>query len=207
MTELDAFLVRAQDAIPAPMRKSLPLVMDVRSQCADRVAQGQTEQEAILGFGPPETLAAAYLQEIPLALPDHGRRLIAKFIDLAAVLIGVALPFWIVFVAVDPDTQGLVLVAALLAAVLMVPLYTVYAEFATAQTLGKKWMRLMVVRDDGTRISLLQALGRQLPFVMQMIWVDAAFALFTAHRQCAAEVLTRTRVVSIESTVHPAANR
>jgi hypothetical protein len=48
------------------------------------------------------------------------------------------------------------------------------------------------------RISLGQAVLRQLPVVLQIAMVDALFALFTKHRQRAFELVTRTRTVVAE---------
>ena len=58
-------------------------------------------------------------------------------------------------------------------------------------------MGIHVVRESGARISLGQALLRQLPFFGQFFFIDALFALFTGRSQRAFEMLTRTRAVSV----------
>ena len=54
---------------------------------------------------------------------------------------------------------------------------------------------LRVVHESGRRISVGQALGRQLPLVLSVFFIDALFALFTDKSQRAFEMLSKTRVV------------
>jgi uncharacterized RDD family membrane protein YckC len=80
---------------------------------------------------------------------------------------------------------------------LLLGIYTAIAEARTDRTIGKRVMGRRVVRESGGRISGRQAVVRQLPRVLQVIWVDALFALFTERRQRAFELLSKTRVVSV----------
>jgi uncharacterized RDD family membrane protein YckC len=79
---------------------------------------------------------------------------------------------------------------------LLVVIYPVVAEAWFGKTVGKHLMGLRVVRESGARIGLGQSFVRQLPVLLQVIWVDALFALFTDRRQRAFELLSKTRVVS-----------
>ena len=54
---------------------------------------------------------------------------------------------------------------------------------------------IRVVSETGARISLGQAIVRQLPMFLQVYWIDAMFALFTDKSQRAFEMLSKTRVV------------
>jgi uncharacterized RDD family membrane protein YckC len=74
-------------------------------------------------------------------------------------------------------------------------IYTVVAEWQSGQTLGKRLFGLIVVREDGARISGGQAVVRQLPVLFQFFWIDVLFALFTERGQRAFELLSKTRVV------------
>jgi uncharacterized RDD family membrane protein YckC len=74
-------------------------------------------------------------------------------------------------------------------------IYTILAEHVAAQTLGKKLAGIRVVRESGARISLGQALVRQLPMFLQVYMIDVMFALFTDKSQRAFELLSKTRVV------------
>ncbi len=75
--------------------------------------------------------------------------------------------------------------------------YTIVAEYRRGGTIGKRLMRIQVVRESGARISLGQALLRQLPFLGQFFFIDAAFAFFTDRRQRAFEMLTKTRAIAL----------
>jgi uncharacterized RDD family membrane protein YckC len=48
---------------------------------------------------------------------------------------------------------------------------------------------------SGARISVGQAIVRQLPMFLQVYWIDVLFALFTDKSQRAFEMLSKTRVV------------
>jgi uncharacterized RDD family membrane protein YckC len=80
----------------------------------------------------------------------------------------------------------------------LLSVYTVVAEYASSQTLGKRIFNLSVVRESGRRIGFGQAVVRQLPLFLSVIWIDALFALFTDKRQRAFELLSKTRTVSLD---------
>ena len=88
------------------------------------------------------------------------------------------------------------ILACVIWASLLVVLYPVVAEAWFGKTIGKHVMGLRVVRESGARISFGQSIVRQLPVLLQVIWVDALFALFTERRQRAFELLSKTRVVA-----------
>jgi uncharacterized RDD family membrane protein YckC len=73
--------------------------------------------------------------------------------------------------------------------------YQITAETLSGQTLGKRALNLRVVRESGARISVGQAIVRQLPLVLEVFWIDVLFALFTEKSQRAFELLSKTRVV------------
>ena len=73
--------------------------------------------------------------------------------------------------------------------------YTVVAEWQSGQTIGKRLFGIIVVRENGARISGGQAVVRQLPVLCQFYWIDVLFAFFTERGQRAFELLSKTRVV------------
>jgi uncharacterized RDD family membrane protein YckC len=80
---------------------------------------------------------------------------------------------------------------------LLFGVYTIVAELNTGRTFGKRLFDMRVVRETGARISLGQAIVRQLPMFLQVFWIDALFALFTDKSQRAFEMLSKTRVVRV----------
>ena len=67
--------------------------------------------------------------------------------------------------------------------------------YRRGQTIGKRLLGIRAVSETGARISLGQAIVRQLPMFLQVYWIDVMFALFTERSQRAFEMLSKTRVV------------
>jgi uncharacterized RDD family membrane protein YckC len=82
--------------------------------------------------------------------------------------------------------------------VLVAGCYFVIAESRWGRTVGKHLFHLVAVTDQGARVTVGQSIVRQLPTVLQVIYVDMLFALFTEKRQRAFEMLSRTRVVQLK---------
>ena len=213
MNPEEIYLSQVLSELPAgPMRAQI--AQELRGHIADRVERGHSVEEAIRQLGDPVALAESYLSAVPLIPAPHLRRLAAKLVDVIipiAYVCGMALlyvfqlePF------AKPGRPSAVLFAFLPAALVVggVALYSValmLAEYRTGQTPGKRLFGLRVVRETGARIGLGQAFVRQLPHFLQIVWIDAAFTLFTDRRQRAFELLTKTRVV--EAQEHRSADR
>jgi uncharacterized RDD family membrane protein YckC len=124
----------------------------------------------------------------------------AKVVD--AVLYGVVLPIPAIlylrmtYTGADPGPArniGVFLMIGLIGMGFW--LLSAMAETRYSRTPGKKLMGLHVVRESGTRIGFGQAMVRQLPVFLNILLIDALFALFTARHQRAFELLSRTRTV------------
>lgn len=203
MNPEEIYISQVLSKLPAgPMRAQI--AQELRSHIADRVERGHSVDEAIRQLGDPAALAESYLSAVPLVPAPHARRLAAKLVDVIipiAYACGMALLY--VF-RLEPIAKAgrpsAVLFAYLPAALVVggVALYSIFlmlSEYRTGQTPGKRLFGLRVVRESGARIGLGQAFVRQLPHFLQVVWVDAAFTLFTDRRQRAFEMLTKTRVV------------
>ena len=199
MNAVDAYIARVMDAVPPPLRVRMPIADDLRAHMAERIAKGATEDEAVRALGDPSVLAISYLQAEPLRAAAHGPRLLAKLIDVGMIVLATVMVALLVTLITQQRHVDVVMIAAGLAACVAYPLYTLVSELREAQTLGKRWMKLAVVHEDGTRISTWQSCVRQLPFFAQLVFIDAAFALFTGNRQRAVELLSRTRVIALTS--------
>ena len=101
--------------------------------------------EVLRQLGDPAVLADSYLAEVPLALPPHGRRLLAKIIDtcrracsgspssLPPTVGGAAL--------IDESLIWLGIVEAVILGGILGSMYTVVAEWRYGQTIGKYLVR------------------------------------------------------------------
>ena len=182
----------------------LPHATPLRAQIA---AELRAMPDAVLGhLGDPAALAASYLAAVPLVRAPIWRRFAAKFVDVALLLFVIVPMVWVIGIAIvarmdvgDQSSAGRLLVVvcvlALILTSILFSVYTAIAEYTFGATVGKRVLRMQVVRENGARIGVGQALVRQLAGVFQVTAVDALFALFTEKHQRAFELLSKTRVV------------
>jgi uncharacterized RDD family membrane protein YckC len=178
-----------------PLRDQI--AMELRSHIAERIQSGQPLDHVLRQLGDPLTLAESYLAAIPLQSAQHLPRVAAKLIDVAAVVGVVAAVAAALWAVLPTDAAYFLPVLSVFVSVFGFVAYTAIAEYRHGRTLGKRLMGIQVVRESGARISLGQALLRQLPFFGQFFFIDALFALFTDRRQRAFELLTKTRAVAV----------
>lgn len=173
------------------------IASDLRSHIAERTEQGQAMDEVLRQLGDPLTLAESYLAAVPLESASLVHRVVAKLIDFIAVAATVAAVAALLWTSLPQEVVYFIPPLAILLCVLCFVAYTVFAEYEYGYTVGKRLMQVRVVRESGARISLGQAIVRQLPFFGQFFWIDALFALFTERKQRAFEMLSKTRAVSL----------
>ena len=192
--------------MPASMPRREQIGTELRSHIVERLEHGVPLDEVLRQLGDPAVLADSYLAEVPLALPPHGRRLLAKVIDTCVVLFGIALIAAATVggaALIDESLIWLGIVEAVILGGILGSMYTVMAEWRYGQTIGKYLCDLRVVRESGGRISFGQSVVRQLPLFLQVGWIDAMFLLFTDRRQRAFELLSKTRVVAGGAVAEP----
>jgi uncharacterized RDD family membrane protein YckC len=180
------------DRIAAAMPRMLPerdqIVADVRAHIEERLQRGDDLDVIVARLGDPDTLVESYLTAVPMMPGSFWRRGAAKTIDIAVPFAAaVAFLWWAPGAAFVAFTILLAIFGA----------YVLVAESRYGQTLGKRWMGLLVVRESRTRASVGQVVVRYLPWLLQIFWIDAFFALFTDKHQRAFELLSKTRVVVI----------
>jgi uncharacterized RDD family membrane protein YckC len=203
-------LIRADEYIdsvlayvpPGPQRERIEL--DLRANLAAHMGHGQINT-AFEKYGEPRAVAESYLATVPMEPGSIFRRIVAAMIDIPSVIVsGFALFYtaWKVFGTTDQSFIGatmtgnpVAMVLGVATLVVMSPLYYVVAESTTGQTVGKAFLGLRVVRESGAKISVGQALVRQIPLIFSFYVLDAAFALFTEKKQRAFELISKTRVV------------
>jgi hypothetical protein len=86
-------------------------------------------------------------------------------------------------------------VSAGLATIGTILLYFPIQEGRFGQTLGKRLLRLWVLKEDGLPIGYKEAFLRRLSYYFDILPVDALFIPFTAKRQRAFDVVAHTVVV------------
>ena len=202
-TTPDEYIARVLSHLPETTPQREQIAMELRVHIAERLGFGRPLDQILRELGDPLKLAESYLKALPLKPAHPWSRVRAKLLDMAAVM-GVmlallTLPLALVFSQresiawhwVFPFVPFVVIVGGSF----VFAAYTTLAEHHYGQTLGKRVMGLRVVRESGARVSLGQSFVRQLPMFLQIVWIDALFALFTDKKQRAFELLSKTRTV------------
>jgi uncharacterized RDD family membrane protein YckC len=200
---IQSYLAQLADAMPRMMPEREQIVADVRAHIEEDMQRGEALDAVLTRFGDPANLAASYLSEVPLVCASFWRRAVAMAIDVGIPGV-IAVPLAVLAATsghvsrdtmlLDPAIIGVLAVTAGFVA------YILVGDSRFGQTLGKHWLNLLVVRESGARISVGQAIVRLLPCVLHVWWIDVIFALFTERRQRAFELLSKTRVVTIDPT-------
>jgi uncharacterized RDD family membrane protein YckC len=202
----DQYVQAVLSYMPASTPRREQIGIELRSHIVERLEHGVPLDEVLRQLGDPAALADSYLAEVPLTLPPHGRRILAKIVDTLVILSGMAL---IALASVggaalvSEDLIWLGMVEAIIFGGILGSMYTVVAEWHYGQTIGKYLCDLRVVRESGGRISFGQSIVRQLGLFLQVGWIDAMFVLFTDRRQRAFELLSKTRVVAAGAVAEP----
>jgi uncharacterized RDD family membrane protein YckC len=196
VTTADDYVNTVLAMMPPTMPQRQQIAAELRSHIAERLAHGYTLDAVLRQLGDPATLAASYLSAEPLVSADFGSRVAAKLLDALAILAVVCPIAWVVSGLV-PSGFGMpvAILVVLVGGSLLFGVYTMTAEYRRGQTIGKRLQGIRAVSETGARISLGQAIVRQLPMFLQVYWIDAMFALFTDKSQRAFEMLSKTRVV------------
>jgi len=210
MRREDQFIDEVLARVPhGPRREQIET--DLRSHIAERVDAGMSVEEAIRQFGDPEALAESYLSSIPLESASFMSRVGAKLVDFPAILgSGCLLMYlgWQMFgpegtsfipQLTAPEKSPVFLALCVGIAIIVGPGYFIFSEYLTDTTLGKRVAGIRVVRESGARIGLGQSFVRQIPLIGSFFLIDVLFALFTEKKQRAFELISKTRVVRIET--------
>ena len=202
---IDEYVSAVVSQLPRQLVDRARVATDLRAHVADRMAAGASQEEAVAHLGQPDEVAAELLAAVRLEPAARLRRLGAFLIDciVGAIPICVLLAFvfglWPGEFAVGLSGPGFLWPAAILILVASVSIlslvYFPVLEKVYGQTLGKWAMGIVVVRESGGTLRWRDAIIRRIPFVFEFFWLDALFALFSAKRQRAFDMVASTLVV------------
>ena len=180
---------------------------DLRTHFADGLAAGETEAEIIRRMGSPDDVAASFMENVQPHYAGFWIRSLAFITDIGLMALLVLPLFCLVFLARFGDREAEQVSLAFL--ILMTPIvlwalalslfYFPVLERHFGKTLGKHLLKLRVLTETRTRISLGQAFLRRLSAYFEFLMLDALFVPFTAKRQRAFDIVAKTVVVR-EST-------
>jgi uncharacterized RDD family membrane protein YckC len=196
MTTADDYVNTVLGMMPATMPQRQQIAAELRSHIAERLAHGHTLDAVLKQLGDPATLADSYLSAEPLVSAPFGSRAVAKVVDGLGVVAIMCPIAWLISMLAEPWWRPVIMICVgVIGSSIVFGVYTMMAEYRRGQTIGKRLRGIRVVSETGARISLGQAIVRQLPMFLQVYWIDAMFALFTDKSQRAFEMLSKTRVV------------
>lgn len=218
MTAIDEYVRQVMESVPPASPERGRIEIDVRAHLEETVAAEDSVPVAIGRMGPPRDVALAYLDNVPLQVASVGTRILAFLIDffvggalvllslllIVAGLLLVASVFFSVFGAMgvvdspparEIGTGAVIIIGALLTVMLLSVAYFPVLEWRYGQTLGKWLLGIHVVKEDGSRIRLVDAIVRRIPFFLEFFWIDAIVAFFTERKQRAFDLVARTIVV------------
>ncbi|HSJ08772.1 MAG TPA: RDD family protein [Longimicrobiales bacterium] len=208
---VDAYVSEVLRRLPVQLIDRQTVELDLRMHLLDRMEAGETEESAVRHMGTPEETAAELMSGVVLEPASFGRRAGAYVLDLcigAIPLVALCLLFLSAqlggshFVLAMTEGPGLLFVVLMvtfavvaLATAALSVLYFPVLEALWGQTVGKRLLGMVVVRENGTAIGWVAAIVRRLPFLLEFFMIDALFALFTARRQRAFDKVAGTVVV------------
>src|SRR4029453_13087847 len=83
---IDGYVNDVLSRMPAGTPRREQIGTELRGHIAERLAQGRALDDILRDLGDPGALADSYLAEVPLMLPPHGRRILAKLIDVVLIV-------------------------------------------------------------------------------------------------------------------------
>lgn len=209
MDEIDHYLLAVRHNLAAANDSDRERILnDLRAHLVEAVATGEPAGAVITRLGQPEEVARAFMSQAPLPYANFGLRLVAFLIDMLVIFVAasICIPLFIVTSNLVPrHPQGVEIVLAALVLLLpaafaltfigIIVLYFPILEGRFGQTLGKRLLNLLVVREDGLPIHYKEAFLRRISFYFEVFAIDALFVFFTAKRQRAFDIVARTVVI------------
>jgi len=198
MTTADDYINQVVAHMPGATPLRSQIATELRGHIAERLGDGHSLDDVLRHLGDPAALADSYLAAVPLSAVSFWRRAAAKILDIAIVVAPILLLLALAWRSASSEVLGAALIISALGGAVVFGIYSAIAECYAGQTVGKYLMGIRVVRESGARISVGQAIVRQLPMFLQIYWIDVLFALATDKAQRAFEMLSKTRVVRVE---------
>jgi uncharacterized RDD family membrane protein YckC len=184
---------------------------DLRAHFQEALGANEPLHAVISRMGSPLEVAAEFMSQMTLRYAGFWSRVAAFAIDMAVFIpIAAILAITAVVLAnlVPQHPQGLeyvtgaifigLTVVCVLVVIGIILLYFPILEGRFGQTVGKKLLRMYVLKENGLPIGYKEAFLRRLSFYFEFLAPDALFALFTAKRQRAFDIVARTIVIKEE---------
>jgi len=199
---MERYVRQVLDSIVCADEDKERLEVDLRAHFEEGRAAGDADPVIVQRMGPPEDVAASFMETMEPHYAGFWIRVVAFCADLGAIAT-VTLPLFCgVFVlmpaAEDSDPGPIFLLLLLPIVLFTIGVWVFYfpvLEHRAGKTLGKHLLGLRVQTEARTRIGLGRAFLRRLSFFFEFLVLDALFVPFTAKKQRAFDLVARTVVL------------
>ena len=208
MDEIDRYIREVLRNIPFPIAERGRIEADLRAHLESAQAEGDPPQAVISRMGSPVEVAEELMSQVPLQYAGFWRRLAACAVDMILIFVLAAVPAFagVALSSLVPQHPAgfdhivgaaiiLAVVVCALAVVGVAVLYFPIPEGRFARTVGKRWLKLWVLKETELPIGYKEAFLRRRLHYFEIMAVDALFIPFTPKRQRACDIVARTVVI------------
>ena len=226
MSNIDGYISELKKNIFTSDDRKAQFEADLRSHIEEKIDAGQSEFNALRKMGNPEEVAHEFMAETGIKYANIFERFLAFMVDLSVCTIVAGLFFLLLYIfpksiitTIYPDLpadlpqnlEGLIQsgIEVVFLVVLfglffvgfsaLVLLYFPLMETLYGWTLGKKLLKLRVIKEDLRRVNFGAAILRRLSLYFELLFLDAIFIPFTEKRQRAFDIIAKTIVIREES--------
>jgi uncharacterized RDD family membrane protein YckC len=221
MNQVDHYIADVMKNVFASKERKEQFEGDLRAHIEEKVAAGESLPEVLKKMGEPEAVAGEFMAGTEVKLAGFWVRLLAFLLDMHICLAVGALLFLFLYMAphkimisifqpdlvapMCPADIATVIQKNIIRVILLVffglsfagvmLLYFPAMEALFGWTLGKRLLRLRVIKERIAKINLGDAILRRLSFYFDILLVDALFIPFTKQKQRAFDIIAKTLVI------------
>ncbi len=209
MNTVDAYITDILHNIQASPEERERIESDLRAHLQEAVAAGEPVESILARMGDPAEVAQEFMAQVKLNYAGFWPRLAAFAIDmliLVPIIVILSLIAALVANTVPQHPAGIgyvfgaVVILATISIIFViigiVVLYFPLLEGRFGQTIGKRLLKLRVLKENGLPAGYRESFLRRISFYFNgMLAIDSLFIPFTAKHQRAFDIVAQTIVV------------
>ncbi len=209
MNTVDAYITDILRNIQAPPKERERIESDLRAHLQEAVAAGEPVESILARMGDPAEVAQEFMAQVKLNYAGFWPRLAAFAIDmliLVPIIVILSLIAALVANTVPQHPAGIgyvfgaVVILATISIIFVIIgivfLYFPLLEGRFGQTIGKRLLKLRVLKENGLPAGYRESFLRRISFYFNgMLVIDSLFIPFTEKHQRAFDIVARTIVV------------
>jgi uncharacterized RDD family membrane protein YckC len=209
MNTVDAYITDIPRNIQAPPGQRERIEADLRAHFQEAVATGEPVESILARMGDPAEVAQEFMAQVRLNYAGFWPRLAAFAVDmliLIPVIVVLSLIAALISNTVPQHPAGaqyvygavviLLTISIIVMIIGVVFLYFPMLEGRFGRTVGKRLLKLRVLKENGLPVGDREAFLRKISFYFNGIFIiDSLFIPFTAKHQRAFDIVAQTIVV------------